>query len=297
MKITLKCTLILLGSMIISEIYAQEVFTLWEGITKPYYKENNLKEYEQEAYGVICVFDVTEPTITVYEAEGDNSGKAVILIPGGGYSLESINHEGHNLARELCGQGITAAVLKYRLPNPTSSDQPHLVPLSDTRRALALLREKADIYGIGKNQVGLMGFSAGSHLATVTGLWNSDKEEENPDFTALIYGVTNLTEDNLKWLEKRLYYRELTEEEVARNTLLKLVSEETPPAFLVHAVDDDVCHVSESTLYASELQKHHVTMEMHLFPEGGHGFGMGRQEDGTDQWLKLFINWLKRTDL
>jgi len=187
--------------------------------------------------------------------------------------------------------------LKYRLPNPETSDQPDLVPLTDTRRALKLLREMAEKYGINKENVGLMGFSAGSHLATVAGLWKSDVTEENPDYTALIYGVTNLTPSNLKWLEESLYFRNLTNEEIDQNKLLELVSEDSPPAFLVHAYDDDVCNVEETTLYAQKLFDYNVVVEVHLFAKGGHGFGLGQKENGTDQWIDLFVNWLKTMNL
>ena len=259
-------------------------------------RENNVIEYEKEAWGVICVFNVVDPVLTVYKAEGENSGKAVILLPGGGYTLESIYHEGHNLAKVLASQGITAAVLKYRLPNPETSDKPHMVAITDTRRALSLLDEKADEYGINKDAIGLMGFSAGSHLATITSLWVSEKKEENPDFSALIYGVTNLSKGNQEWLEESLYHRKMTMEEIAQNTLLKLVGQDTPPAFILHAYDDETCHYTESTLYAQRLLEYGIPHEMHLFPKGGHGFGMGREEDGTDQWLQLFANWLKRSE-
>jgi acetyl esterase/lipase len=296
MKTYKKLLLLHLGLFLMIGIQAQEVYKLWENQSKPFYKENNLQEYEEEAWGVICVFNVTEPTLTIYKAEGENSGKSVILIPGGGYTLESIYHEGHNLARKLSAHGITAGVLKYRLPNPESSPLPEMVALSDARRALALLREKADQYGIRKDQVGLCGFSAGSHLATVTGLKRSDSPDENPDFTALIYGVTTLSDENLRWIEESLYFRKLTPEERKDNDLVKLVSNEAPPAFLVHAYDDDVCPVKESTAYAQALFDHGVPVEMHLLPMGGHGFGMGRPEDGTDQWVDLFINWLLRNN-
>ena len=276
------------------ESKAQDVYKLWEGQEKPYYKENNLKEYEKvSSFGVVCAYDITEPTLTVYRAEGENPGKAVILLPGGGYSLVAIYHEGHDLAKVLAAKGITTAVLKYRLPKPESSDQPHRVPLTDTRRALKLLRTHSERYGFEKDKLGVMGFSAGSHLATVASLWKSDDEEENPNFSGLIYGVTDLSAANLKWLEESLYHRKLTGEEVAQNTLLNLVSKDTPPAFLAHAYDDDVCNVRESTLYAERCVEHGVPVEMHLFPKGGHGFGMGRVEDGTAQWVQLFVNWLE----
>ncbi len=297
MRTTLQNYFIYLFLILVSNSHAQDVYNLWEGESKPYYKENNLKEYEKESWNVICAFNVTEPTLTIYKAEGKNTGKAVIILPGGGYSVVAIYHEGHDLANMLTKKGITVAVLKYRLPNPESSNQPEQVPLADTRKALKMLRNMAGKYGISKSQVGLMGFSAGSHLATVASLWKSKDKEENPDFSALIYGVTNLSDINQKWLEESLYYRKLTKTEIAQNRLLTLVSKETPPAFLVHAYDDSVCKVEESTLYAQKLFEYNVPVEMHLFPKGGHGFGKGRKEDGTDQWLQLFINWLKSNDL
>lgn len=271
----------------------QEIYKLWKIGGKPNYKENNLKEYEKEVWGTQCVFNITEPTLTIYKAKGNNTGKAVIIIPGGGYELVAMYHEGYDLAKALAKQGINAAVLKYRLPNPISSDKPHLVPLSDGRKALKILHEKADEYNIDTNQIGVLGFSAGSHLATVLSLWKSAEQNENPDFSALIYGVTNLSKDNLSWLEKSLYHRELTPKEIEENTLLNLVSEDTPPSFMVHAYDDDVCKVEETTLYAQELFENNIMAETHIFPKGGHGFGMGKASDGTDQWVSLFVNWLK----
>jgi acetyl esterase/lipase len=278
---------------IIGETNAQDKYKLWGEEQKPFYKMNNLKEYEKESWGEICAFDVTEPTLTVYKAEGINSGKAVVIFPGGGYSVVAIYHEGHDLAKVLAKNGITAAVLKYRVPNPKSSDKPELVPLTDARKSLKLLRENAEKYGVRKDQVGVMGFSAGSHLATVTGLWKSEEREENPDFTALIYGVTTIDSVNIKWLEDDLYFRKMTEEEIAKNQLINLVTDGTPPAFLVHAYDDNVCKVKETKLYAQKLFEYGVPVEMHLFPSGGHGFGIGRKADGTIQWVQLFINWLK----
>ena len=275
----------------------KDVYELWDGQVKPYYKENNLLEYEEAWETIRCVYNITEPTLTVYQAERENTGKAVIIIPGGDYEMVAIHHEGYDLAKILSRHGITAAVLKYRLPNPETSDRPHLVPLSDAKRALKFLREKAEKYGFHKDKVGVMGFSAGSHLATVTSLWKSENKEENPNYSALIYGVTNFNDANLAWLERNLYFRKLTEEEVAQNQLLDLVTKDTPPAFFVHAYDDEVCKVEETTLYAQKLFEHKVSVEVHLFPKGGHGFGVGLKEGGTDQWVKLFVNWLKSSDL
>jgi acetyl esterase/lipase len=295
MKIVFQFPLLILSVLFHATAAAQDVYKLWDGQSKPYYKENNLKEYEKETWGTMCVYNVTEPSLTVYQAKGNNTGSGVIIIPGGGYSAVAIHHEGHDLAKVLADQGITAAVLKYRLPNPETSDRPNLVPLADTRRALKLLRNLSEKYGIHKKKIGVIGFSAGSHLAAVASLWPSSDEEENPDFSGLIYGVTNLSQENLQWLEESLYFRKLSSAEIAQNRLLDLVTNKTPPAFLVHAYDDTVCKVEETTLYSQKLFANNVTVEMHLFAKGGHGFGLGRKEDGTDQWVQLFINWIRST--
>jgi acetyl esterase/lipase len=297
MKKYMSFIIVLISLVVVKDSVSQDVYKLWEEGQKPYYKENTLKEYEAEAWGTMCLYNVVDPTLTVYHAKGNNTGKAVIVVPGGGYSLVAIHHEGYDVAEKLAKEGITAAVLKYRLPNPKSSDQPEMVPLTDARKALKLFRKLAGKYGFNKNKVGMMGFSAGSHLTTVAGLWKSNDAEERPDYTGLIYGVTDLSEVNLKWLEDSLYFRKMTKEERAQNQLLDLVSKDTPPAFLVHAYDDKTCKVEESTWYAKKLYAHQVPVEIHLFPKGGHGFGLGRSEDGTDQWLPLFINWLKTNDL
>lgn len=293
MKKTTRATLFLFVFLTCGLTYAQEELKIWEGLEKPFYKENNLTEFEKEVWGTKAVGNITVPTLTFYKAKGENTGKAVVIIPGGGYELVALYHEGYELAELLSKNGITAAVLKYRIPNPKSSDEPHRIPLADARRALKIVHEKAGAYGIDQNGIGVIGFSAGSHLATVLGLWKSEDDDENPDFTGLIYGVTNLTAGNQGWLESNLYHRKMTAEEVVQNTLLDLVNEDTPQAFLVHAIDDDSCKLEETTLYAQKLRENQVLAETHIFPKGGHGFGVGRAADGTDQWVMLFVNWLK----
>jgi acetyl esterase/lipase len=265
-----------------------EIYPIWDGLEKPFYKENNLAEYETIQWGSIrCVYNIVEPTLTLYPVEGAKVG--VIAVPGGGYEFEAVWHEGYDVAESLVAAGIAAAVLKYRLPNPQSSDTPQLVPLADVHQALKVFRQKT-----GLAKVGLVGFSAGSHLSTAACLTPSADPNENPSFAGLIYGVTTTNGTVRNWLESCLYFRQMTGEEVAANNSLERVTPDTPPTFLVHANDDDTCPVEESTLYAEKLRQHHVPVEMHLFPTGGHGFGLGRAQDGTDQWLGLFIHWLGR---
>ena len=141
-----------------------------------------------------------------------------------------------------------------------------------------------------------MGFSAGAHLAAYASVHRSEDPLLNPDFSMLIYGVTRLTPENRLWLKQHLYHRELSGQELDEQTLLSHVDADTPPAFLVHAIDDDTCHYSESTLYAEALSKHGTEAELHLYATGGHGFGLGRSEGGTSEWPDLAADWLNRLD-
>jgi acetyl esterase/lipase len=286
--------LLLLLAVLIQPLSAQQEISLWGQESVPYSKESSLQEYVAPCWGADCAYQVVTPTLTIYKSEGKGDGNVVLVLPGGGYDVVAIFHEGSEIAEVLASKGTTAAVLKYRLPNPETSTHPELVPLSDVHQAMSMLRNEQARLGIEAERVGVMGFSAGSHLATFASLHRVANTGLNPDFSMLIYGVTNLTPINQEWLEKSLYHRKLTGAEIAEQTLLDFVDENSPPAFLVHAMDDDTCHFTESTLYADALTRNGVDVEMHLFPHGGHGFGPGRREDGTDQWLTLAANWLNR---
>ncbi len=272
----------------------QQVIPIWGDESPPYSKAHTLEEYEAPCWKATCAYQIVHPTLTLYTARGPGNGNAVVVLPGGGYEAEAIYYEGYEIAQALAKRGTTAAVLKYRLPNPETATHPERVPLSDVRQALHLLRSKQSDYGFDATRFGVLGFSAGSHLATVASVNRSQDPTQNPDFSILIYGVSRLSPENLQWLETTLYHRELTTAEIAEETLLEHVDRSTPPAFLVHAFDDGVCHYTESTLYAEALSRHGVDAELHLFARGGHGFGAGRDDDGTGQWLDLAANWLDR---
>jgi len=274
-------------------IIAGDTISLWKE-KAPYFKENSLEEYVKESWGVPCVHNVTQATLEIYPAMAENSGRAMIVLPGGGYVLESIEAEGRLIAEFLSSRGITAAVLKYRLPLAEASDQPHLVPITDARRAVSLMKSMAERLGFDSEKVGIMGFSAGGHLATAVSVWTSENIEENPDFSALIYPVTTLSSENRKWLEDTLFHRPMTEDEMLQYNLVDHVNKGTPPTFLLHAYDDDVVPIAESQVYAEALNAAGQDVEVHFFAKGGHGFGPGRPEDGTAQWLHLLANWIKR---
>jgi acetyl esterase/lipase len=285
------CTLLL--AIVSSFSAAQEVIDLWDG-PPPYSKTNSLEEYVKESWGVPCVHNVTWPTLTIHPARGENSGRAMIVLPGGGYEVESFVAEGRQIAEYLSSHGITAAVLKYRLPLAEASDQPHLVPLADARRAISILKSIANSHGFSPSKVGIMGFSAGGHLATAASVLASENDDENPDFSALIYPVTTIAPENRKWLEETLFHRTMTAKELRQYALVDNITDETPPAFLLHAYDDDVVPISESIVYAEALTVAGKDVEVHFFAKGGHGFGPGRPGDGTAQWLGLLTDWIKR---
>jgi acetyl esterase/lipase len=286
MKVTL-ITLCLFCTVLVS---AQDHYKLWDEGEMPYSMQNSIEEYEKESWGALCVFNVTVPELTVYPAKGQNSGQSVIICPGGGYTVEAIYHEGHDVARALSDKGITAAVLKYRLPLKEASDTPQLLPITDLQRAVQMMREMSSTYEIHKDKVGVMGFSAGAHLSAFA----CSKESQRPDFALLIYGCPRLNKINIDWLEKDLYHRKMTQKEFDENNMIERVNQNNPPSFLVHSLDDETCHYKETTLYAEALREKGVPNEVHLFPTGGHGFGLGQEEDGTDQWISLAINWIKR---
>jgi acetyl esterase/lipase len=156
------------------------------------------------------------------------------------------------------------------------------------------MKSMAGEYGFDPTKVGIMGFSAGGHLATAVSVLTSDTEDENPDYSALIYPVTTLGAENQKWLEETLFHRAMTEDEKLQYSLVDHVGAATPPAFLAHAYDDDVVPICESEVYADALIAVGQDVEVHYFAKGGHGFGPGRAEDGTEQWLGLLADWIKR---
>ena len=280
-----------------SPLLAQQVIPVWGDETPAYAIDHDFVEYETDCWGdVRCVRQVVDPTLTLYLPQGAASDTAIVVIPGGGYEGEAVYHEGYEIAQAFADRGITAAVLKYRLPNPQTASPPERAPAADVRRALKLMRGKQEDLGFKASRVGVAGFSAGGHLAASVSVHASATEAENPDFSILVYGVSRMSPENREWLEKTLYHRAMTEQEVAAQTLYQRVDGRTPPAFLVHAYDDDVCHYSESTLYAEALQNNGVAAEMHLYAHGGHGFGPGRDDNGTGQGIGLAADWLKRME-
>ena len=229
--------------------------------------------------------NVTAPTITVYRAPQPN-GMAVIMCPGGGYSRLAMDHEGHDMASWFCGQGITYVVLKYRMPNGHCE-----VPLSDAERAIRIVREHAGEWNIHPRKIGIMGASAGGHLASTLATHYS--AASRPDFQILLYPVISMT-DQLTHLPSRcrMLGENIPEAEKKALSLELHVTKETSSAFIVLAEDDQTVSPLNSLAYYTALLKHGVSAELHIYPQGGHSFGFCDSFIYKNLWTNELSQWL-----
>lgn len=278
-----------------------ETMNLWPEGKIPNFKASSVAEKsETDASNILRISGVTVPTITAYIAPKENAtGAAVMICPGGGYGILAASHEGSDFAKWFNDRGISAFVLKYRLPNEKAMTHQHEVPLMDAMQGMKMIRQNAAKWNIDPNKIGVMGFSAGGHLAaTVSTHYNMGpkaSQESKPDFSILLYPVISFSpaishggsRDNLLGTEKsdeliNYYSNELQ------------VSDQTPPAFLVHAMDDGAVPVENSIEYYLALKKRKIAAEMHLYPTGGHGFGMRTEGKGSlANWPAAMEGWLK----
>jgi len=262
--------------------------------------DSNGMTLPEEVYEGKRVRNVSEAEIYVYLPKmGINTGAAVVICPGGGYMIEAMDHEGYDIAEWLTTLGVAGIVLKYRLPY--GHDQ---IPLEDAQRALRIVHQKAAEWGINPAKIGIAGSSAGGHLASTAGTRfdtgkpdSSDPIEKfscRPDFMLLLYPVitfseefghmgsrTNLIGTGNKWELVEKYSNELH------------VTAQTPPTFLILADDDGGVPPRNSIEFYMALKKYKIPAEMHIFRDGGHGFGMNKKNLPVDQWPSLFAQWMK----
>jgi len=253
--------------------------------------------------GVLRLSKVIAPTLTVYLPEKDKAtGTAVIICPGGGYGILAMDHEGYAVAKEFNKIGIAAFVLKYRLPNDEIMVEKSFGPLQDVQQAMFVLRKNAPKWNIKPNKIGVMGFSAGGHLASSFSVHYNDIKIEHkdtnlrPDFSILIYPVISLLESTHVGSRNNLVGATASQEQLAYFSNERSVNQETPPTFLVHAMDDGGVPVYNSIIYAQALVKYKVPAEMHLYQSGGHGFGLNNKTT-EDRWFDRLKNWLTMNDL
>lgn len=252
--------------------------------------------------GKVRTSKVSQPTLTVYlPAKEKATGTAIIVVPGGGYSILAIKHEGHDVAKALNEMGIAAFVLKYRLPDDSMMIDRSVGPVQDAQRAIQLVRTKAKEYGVKTNRVGIMGFSAGGHLASTAGTHFEThyidvprKTNLRPDFMVLIYPVISFTDSLMhKGSRTRLIGETPSEEKIKTFSNDQRVTSNTPPAFLVHAKNDKTVLVQNSRQFYAACLQHKVPAELYEFEEGGHGFGMINSTSEV-KWMDLLHKWLRQ---
>ncbi|TLU98910.1 alpha/beta hydrolase [Dyadobacter luticola] len=302
MKTIARMLIALSLSPLLQPVMAQtETINLWPEGKVPNSKTNTIQEKsETDAQGILRISGVTVPTLAAYIAPKEKAtGAAVVICPGGGYGILAASHEGSDFAKWFNERGITAFVLKYRLPSDKTMEHQHEVPLMDAMQAMKLVRQNAKKWNVDVSKIGIMGFSAGGHLAaTLSTHFNMGpkaSEEAKPNFSILIYPVISLlpelahagSRDNLLGPEK-------SEELIKYYSNELQVTDKTPPAFLVHATDDNGVPVENSIAYYLALKKVKVPVEMHLYPKGGHGYGMRTEGKGSlGGWPAAMEGWLK----
>ena len=250
--------------------------------------------------GVLIISKVSRPTLTAYlPSKTQSSGAAVIICPGGGYSVLAAAHEGSDVAKELMKQGIAAFVLKYRIPDDATMRNKEIGPLQDAQQAIKTVREHAAEWNLDPKRIGIMGFSAGGHLASTAGthyktavIENKNGTSLRPDFMILIYPVISF-QDSLAHIGSRdnLIGKNSSDEKKNLYSNELQVTADTPPTFLVHASDDDVVKAENSIAFYEACLKHHVPVEMHLYQNSGHGFGMHLHKN-KDLWMERCMNWM-----
>ena len=235
-----------------------------------------------------CVFNTTEPTLTVTLPDGGNDFPCVLTIPGGGYKYISMRNEGKLAAERLVKENIAVAVLKYRLPNGHAG-----VPLADAQRAMEILRDSAALWHIDSNRIGVMGFSAGGHLAGCL-LTQFKSPKTRPDFGILVYPVTTLDSAMTHaGTRKQLLGETYPKMFPKRYSPVNRVESNTPPCIIFACQDDKSVPVKNSIIFFEELTRQGVPAELHIYSAGGHGWGFGRNLPDRFNFERTLIHWIQ----
>ena len=261
----------------------------------------NTEKSEMQSNGMQIISNISVPTLTVFLPNKIASAKtAVIIFPGGGYQVNAMKHEGTDVARKFNEWGIAAFVLKYRIPDDKTMINKEIGPLQDAQQAIRIVRENAVKWNLDPNKIGVMGFSAGGHLAA-TAATQFDKPviadvqhiNLRPDFLVLGYPVISFN-DSIGHMGSRdnLLGKSPSREKIIAYSNELQVTAETPPSFIIHASDDGGVLPANSIAFYDSLLKHHVPCELHIYERGGHGFGMDNPTT-EEKWMVSLRNWLK----
>lgn len=249
-----------------------------------------------------CLEQISNPELAVFLPPKETAtGTAVVILPGGGYQKVCVFHEGYDLAEWFVEQGIAAVVLKYRLPSDEIMEDKSIGPLQDAQEAIRAVRRNAANWNLDSNKIGVLGFSAGGHLAaTLSTRYGEqvyapeDDLSARPDFAILIYPVISFNEAITHAGSRlRLIGATPAKETIDRFSNELQVTVQTPPTFLVHAADDESVPVENSIRYFEALKQHKVPAELHIYQRGGHGFGMGETQGTESTWPQTCLLWMK----
>jgi acetyl esterase/lipase len=296
---------ILIALLLTTSAMAQEFTPLYShGI--PNYKEVvNKQSAAKGADGIERISKVSVPTYRFFPASSGKDPKTcVVICPGGGYRILASSHEGYDIAAKFNEIGVSAFVLYYRLPEDSAQVEKKYAPLQDAQAALALVRENATKWNVDPNKVGIMGFSAGGHLAaTASTHFTKDYTgilpgaNVRPDFSILLYPVISVRSFGHGGSSQNLLGKNPSEEDLHLFSNEEQVTTQTPKAFLVHAADDNAVPLKNSLLYAEKLTANKVPVDLHVYAKGGHGFGLNNKTTSGDLWFDRLISWMKANQL
>jgi acetyl esterase/lipase len=297
-QITLILLLFCLGAF---QTSAQEFIPLWPEKKMPNTKGLAVKD----SIANERIYKVGTPGMyAFFPSAQENKGAAVIICPGGGYERLAYIISGWQLAKWFNTMGISAFVLNYRLPNSPDLKERHLGPLQDAQRAMRLIRAHANKWGIKRDKVGILGTSAGGHLAATLGTHLTDvsaigdslnKVTFRPDFMILISPVINLGPYAHAGSRKNLLGPNPAAELLKKYSLEQQVSAATPPAFLVHAANDKSVSPRNSLLFYQALLEKNIPASLHIYPQGGHAIALRNNPGSTETWTELCERWLIET--
>jgi acetyl esterase/lipase len=300
------CTLKLIFAFIIiflgTAAAQKEVIELWpEGVPGSIFNPSYKTVTDSNQFWT-WTKNISNPSIDFYPAQdGKSKSGAIIICPGGGYNLLAIKHEGSQIAIWLSSLGINAFVLKYRLPDTAIMVNKTIGPLQDAQKAIRIIRHNAKEWNIDPGKIGVMGFSAGGHLASTLSTHYNDKIYDSddstsarPDFSILIYPVISM-DTTITHMGSRInLIGDNPDPELVKRYSNELqINDSTPPAFLVHSIDDNTVPVQNSIRYALTLKKHNIPCELHIYEKGGHGYGLGRSNDTESTWAEACKRWLR----
>jgi acetyl esterase/lipase len=281
----------------------EKTMNVWPTGIPGFILNDSYVEKSSMSEGIISRFEkTTNPMLYIFLPPKEKAtGTAVLICPGGGYFALSFAHEGNAIASWLNDNGIAGIILKYRLPSDLIMKDKSVGPLQDAQEAMRIIRRNASAWNIDPKKIGVIGFSAGGHLASTLSTHYADKVYDaadtvsaRPDFSLLIYPVITMDSSFTHAGSRRNLLGDNPSDDVVKRFSNELqVNEKTPPAFMVHSANDRTVPVKNSFVYFEQLVKYNIPSELHVFQKGGHGFGLGGSKDTQSAWPGLCISWLK----